>query len=662
MTAVPQGRPLPPVDRPSSAPPSLRALVLGLVCSLALAVLTPYIEIVLSGTQIGSFAPPAGAFLFLLALVLIANPILARISPRAPFTRRELLTAYIIMLAVAAICSCQFAGWVVPVNTGPFYYAHEANQFADFHRYFPDLWRVEDETAITHFYEGLPYGRHLPLGPWVKLLVVWLPFILAFYVGFLCLSVLLGEQWIGREKLSFPLVQLPLEMTIAPARGAVPDLFRSRLLWLGALVPVALHTLNGLHHFWPALPSVRLHMVGLIPPGTGRPYSAAHPLFVSVYFWLIALSYMCSRDVPISICFFYFLFKIESVAGMALGIGPNPQARGLTSDEFPMIVAQKSGGAVALIAIGLWAARPHLRHVWRLIISPTAADPQAAVYRGAFNGLLLSFAALVFWVHLAGMPLWLGVLLFALTYVFVLIYHRFMAEGGVNLLWAAQSGPNWILYALFGNAFIDTRSWLILFSLPYFTWPFKGLVGPQSFEGLKIAEEAGIAWRRLVGTMVVSIALAAVVAYWATIIMVYLGGGGIALDRFRFEHVGQRPFQELRGVAAVYRGPGLAKIIGFVLSAAFTAALAALRWRLVWFRLHPIGFAAATIIATRYMWFSLLAGSTLNWAVNRYGGAKAFRAGRPFFLGLILGDFLVLGAWSTVCALAGIRGFRPFGD
>ena len=639
-----------------------RAVWLSLVCALALAVLTPYVEIVLWATQIGAFAPPAGAFLILVVLVLIINPILYRLSRRLAFTRQELLAAYVVMLAVAVLCSCQFAGWIVPVLTGPHYYANEANKYGEYLKYQPEWWHVEDELAVKYFYEGLPYGARMPLRAWIKPLAVWLPFIMAFYIGILCMSVLLGKQWIDREKLSFPLVQLPLEMTIPPARGVVPSLFRNRLMWLGVIIPVFFHTLNGLHRFYPSIPGVRLHLVSLIPPGVGKPWNAARPFWICVYFWLIALSYMCSRDVPFSIGFFYLVFKVESVVGMALGIAPNPQTRALTSNTFPMVVAQQAGGAIALVAMSLWAARPHLREIWQAVRGPGGAGGNAALLRQAFYGLVACSAFLLLWLNMMGLELWLAVLLMALTYVFVVVYHRFMAEGGVNLLWAAQSGPNYFLYALFGSKYISPRGWLILLSLPYFIWPFKGPVGPQSFEGFKIATEAGIPWEGLVRVIIPAMIVAAVVAYWATIVMVYTHGGGIALDRYRFEHVGHRPFDELRGVLAFKQGMQWQKVVGFTVSAAIVAGLHELRWRLVWWRLHPIGFVLSTIFGARYMWFSIFTGSLLNWLVNRYGGVKAYRAGRPFFLGLIFGDFFMLGLWFVICAATGVRGFRLFGD
>jgi len=44
----------------------------------------------------------------------------------------------------------------------------------------------------------------------------------------------------------------------------------------------------------------------------------------------------------------------------------------------------------------------------------------------------------------------------------------------------------------------------------------------------------------------------------------------------------------------------------------------------------------------------------------RYGGARGYRAARPFFLGLIFGDFLMLGLWTVITAATGTRDFQLF--
>jgi hypothetical protein len=62
------------------------------------------------------------------------------------------------------------------------------------------------------------------------------------------------------------------------------------------------------------------------------------------------------------------------------------------------------------------------------------------------------------------------------------------------------------------------------------------------------------------------------------------------------------------------------------------------------------------------MWFSLFLGSFFNYAITKVGGLKLYRSARLFFLGFIMGDFLMLGFWLLIDAFVGTRGFRLFGN
>ena len=80
----------------------------------------------------------------------------------------------------------------------------------------------------------------------MKPLLAFGPMVIALYVAFLAVSVLLAPQWIDREKLAFPLVQLPLDLTKGDeGRPHLwRSLFRDRAIWLGAAIPIVCHSLN----------------------------------------------------------------------------------------------------------------------------------------------------------------------------------------------------------------------------------------------------------------------------------------------------------------------------------------------------------------------------------------------------------------------------------
>jgi len=69
---------------------------------------------------------------------------------------------------------------------------------------------------------------------------------------------------------------------------------------------------------------------------------------------------------------------------------------------------------------------------------------------------------------------------------------------------------------------------------------------------------------------------------------------------------------------------------------------------LVWFPLHPLGFAFAGSYAMYTVWFSFGLGWGTKLLVNRYRGMKGFLLLCPFCLDLILEDGLMASFWSVV--------------
>ncbi len=80
-----------------------------------------------------------------------------------------------------------------------------------------------------------------------------------------------------------------------------------------------------------------------------------------------------------------------------------------------------------------------------------------------------------------------------------------------------------------------------------------------------------------------------------------------------------------------------------------------LRQRFLWWPLHPLGYPMASTFAMRNMWFSVLVAWAAKSLVLRYGGVPVYERSRPFFLGLILGDFFNIAFWLVVEAFTGVQ-------
>jgi hypothetical protein len=98
--------------------------------------------------------------------------------------------------------------------------------------------------------------------------------------------------------------------------------------------------------------------------------------------------------------------------------------------------------------------------------------------------------------------------------------------------------------------------------------------------------------------------------------------------------------------------PGtLAVLAGF----AITLALSLLRMRLTGWPLHPVGYALANTPTMASVWVPFLIAWGCKAIVLRYGGMRLYRRSLPFFLGLILGDFLNGGFWTLLGCFAPIN-------
>ncbi len=631
-------------------------LLLSLLGVIVLAFLSPYIEIVIWGTQIGSITPPPGPLLILFFLVFFINPLLLRLFKKE-ISRGNLLFLYALLLLVAVLPSCQFAQWLPSVVTGPFYFGTPENKWLPLTKYIPNWWTPLDKGKIKWFYEGLPPGESIPWEEWARPFFAFVPMVICFYFTMFCISFILRKHWIENEKLTFPLVQLPLEIT-----SQAQNIFRDKIFRIGTAIPVAVHLLNGLSYRFPFIPSIPLRGIQVGTYFLTKPWNAVNPFFIDIHFCLIGFSFLASRDVPFSIWFFFLLYKLTCVMGSAVGWTPGWEDRSLRGVSFPYVEAQEVGSMLALVGMGLWGTRKYLKEIWGIAFKRAKSEPEASLYRLSLIGGMVGFTGMTVWGVLSGMSIWLSFSIFFLSILFALGVNRLMAEGGVNFLWAAQSGPNYLIFALEGGRILKIREWLVLLSLPYFIWNFKGPVGPQSFESFKIAQEAKISPKLFFYLFPIAMLLAMGIAYFYVIYIVHTKGGGVSLCDYRFVHVGQRPFMELVSVTDHPEKIVPARILMIVLSFIFTIFLFTMRWRFLWWRFHPIGYVTSTIWATNYMWFSLLLGSFFNFVIMKIGGLKLYRRARLFFLGFIMGDFLMLGFWLLTDAFVGTRGFRLFGN
>ena len=435
------------------------SLLLPLAIGVVLIPLNAYWIALVSG--IHHSLNPAYASLFIAPIVnlfflVLLNTLLKRIRPQLALSRAQLLVVYQMLVMLCLVSGHNPMDFILGILAHPFWFATFENEYAAlFHRYIPSWFTIQDKSALTGFFEGnssLYTAKHL--SAWIGPILLWsfVTFVLFFIL--MCFNSIQRLQWSERERLSYPIAQLPIEMT-------TPQFFSRRLLWLGFGICAILELLNGLHFLYPSVPGVPLKIPDFgAKIFTSKPWSAIGWLPLFFYPWVIGLTFFVPLELSFSVWFFFLFTKFQLILGSIGGWKSLP--------GFPYYNQQGIGAWLTLGILVLWASRKHLKTVLTTALKPATPTNEPFQYRTALLGILIGTAILVFIFQQAGMSV--GILLaFLCLYVLMSIaitYAR--AAVGVPYHEVIWTHPQLMLVSVLGVRRIGAANLTLLsFLYPY---------------------------------------------------------------------------------------------------------------------------------------------------------------------------------------------------
>jgi len=269
--------------------------------------------------------------------------------------------------------------------------------------------------------------------------------------------------------------------------------------------------------------------------------------------------------------------------------------------------------------------------------------------------LLGSLAAAVTWLGYAGVTVAFAAFS-VLTYVFVeaVVMARATAEGGLpmtegcftpidisSLVIAPQSlGPR----SLTAIAFFDS----------FFTRDLRGGLLPTLLDSQKLGDLMRLSRRSVLVAFVGAVILTIPVSAAIQMPIIYHRGALTLWSHFERQNALQF-FQEnsahLQG-EQVYT-PG--SLVCFIIGAAITAWLGAMRVRFAGWPFLPLGYALSTSWGVLTFWFPMFVAWAIKSLVVRYGGMGLYARLRPMFLGMIFGEFTTAVCWTLAAIIWRIR-------
>ena len=636
---------------------SLRAFLLGGFFSFVIGVAFPYALLAMHTAGMSSDYITAGAVFLFFVLVGVVNPLLKLLKRSWGLSRSELIIIYVMMLMASAIPTWGFTANLIPMLPAIFYYATPENSWAELLQPFVRDWLVpQDADAIKFFFEGLPKGYDIPWEAWLVPLAAWCSFIIAIYLMMIATMVLVRRQWVDYDRLTFPLIQLPMDMAEeGESRQIASPFLKNPLMWVGFAIPFLTLSTLGINHYFPFFPELEFsHGLALF-----RNTLSLH-LFVS--FTVIGLAYFLSLDVGMSIWLFHLLTRtqmgVENVLGYSL-----PGRHELFMEGGLTVSHQGMGAMLVLALYGLWTGRRHLRDVWRKIFHDAADvddSDEILSYRAAAIILAVASIYAIGWLCMSGVPL--GVTLVFLFVAFAIFYglSRIVAEGGLGFARAQMTAQPFVISSL-GTGMVGPAG-IVSLGLS-FGWAgdMRTMIMASAINGMKIADSGGVRRRPLFWGMMIAIVVALAGSLWVMIWMGYTYGG-INLHWWFYNRLGQLvhddsaykiansfgPLQDFNIIGPRFLFTGIGALIMGVLMYA--------RHRFLWWPVHYLGFPIGATYMISSTWFSIMIGWALKAVILKYGGVTLYKRLRPFFLGLILGQISCSGFWTVIDFITGESG------
>jgi hypothetical protein len=636
---------------------SPRALVIGAIGAALVCLIVCWGELVVTTIQIAicQFAPAA---IGLLLVVVLVNLLVGWLGPRLALRPHEVIAVYVMIICAALTVSRGLLERWLPALVCVNYYASPTNHWdTTFFQHIPQ-WAVpfdvrgEAEQPIArYFYEGLRPGAPIPWRPWLTPWLAWLVPVVAMLFSYACLAAIIREQWVDNEKLSFPLTTLPLEMA-AHSRWS-GSLFASPLTWMGFAIPTIVFTLAGLHRLFPTIPEIpvqyRLNQMVFNP--MGRPWRDLGNTTCYCSMAAVGFGYFLPAQVLFSLWAFFVFARLQNIVFSAFGAPYEAMPLYPTSlwNGF-----QVAGAYLVLTGYLFKSALPHLRRVWRAAVRGSAAPAEAREGlppRVAVFGLVAGATVAAYWFTLLGMSTWMAILeVVVFLMVVVVVMARSVGEAG--LLMTETSFRPVDLTRLFTRSEALGAPTLTALSLAdaVFTRDLRGNLLSTFLDAQKMSDITRLDRRGLFAAIGLALLIAIVFGSYLHLALPYRIG---AVGMYSYVYRGNPLLGFQHFAPVLLSGDSYdARLPAFFASGVLLAVfLSFMRMQYVWWPLSPLGLALSGSWSMIVFWFPIFIAWLIKGGIVRYGGWHLYAKFRPFFLGLILGEFSQAVIWATIAGI-----------
>ncbi|MGQ9611077.1 MAG: DUF6785 family protein [bacterium] len=578
--------------------------------------------------------------IFTLLIIIFINELIGLIL-RSKLSSNELLIIYIMLAVATGLFGIDMMTLLVPIMGHSTWFATPENEWKElFSNYLPDALVVKDIKILKGYYEGnSSFWQSEILRAWIIPIALWTLFILLLFMTILFINIIIRKAWVEHEKLSYPVIQLPMEM-------ATGRIFVNKNIWIGFGLAFIIDLLAGLHALYPVIPAPRVKWYNLAPFFNTKPWDAIDWLPIHFYPFVTGLGYIMPLDLSFSTWFFYLFWKIQLVFASAVGWRIEGRYLGW----------EKAGAWLGIGFLAIWTSRKIIFEAFKNISNKSISEPISS--KIALPGFIVGFTMMIIFWSSFGVNVYAGIAFFAIYLIFSIAATRMRAELGPPTHELHFVGPDRMLTGILGSKHFSPET-LSGFALLYWTnYGYRCHPMPHQLEGFKIAEQSNINPRLVFRVEIYALFIGIVSSFFILLSLFYKYG---AVVRVHGGSLGPswETYERLASLLSGQEMPDRSIIGQTSFGLGFTIFLMFMRRTFLWWKLHPVGFAVASGWSISWMWFSIFLGWTCKAIILKWGGLKLHRKSVPFFLGMILGQMTIGSIWSIVGMIIG-RGIYSF--
>jgi ABC-type multidrug transport system fused ATPase/permease subunit len=348
--------------------------------------------------------------------------------------------------------------------------------------------------------------------------------------------------------------------------------------------------------------------------------------------------------------FFYLFYQIQGVVFNVFGV---------PIGQVTAAYRQGMGAYLVMTVYIFWLGKEHLGDIFRKVPlcgiplrgtfsaeSDVDDENEPLPYRWAVLGLIFGLLVAIIMCNAAGISLWVSICILLAFFSIVTVLSWLISSAG--LIFAEQMFlPSEYVETIAGSSAIKPSGLTMLAFQGAITHDMLAVMMPNFMNSFKISDYGKLNRRSLTVAIAIAVLAGLLVSYYSYFKVTY-HYGGLNLEYYCYISASQEFFRRAASAMQYPTGANFKELLFMLSGATFMGFLLFMRYRFIWWPLHPAGYLMHLTWIAGVIWFSFFVGWILKYVILKFGGVGEYRRLRPIFLGAVVGESIIGVIWVII--------------